>query len=163
MKGTALREVTEVGMSLLLLLATFTTPLWAEGDTSANKISFNRDVRPLLADRCFTCHGPDENTREGDLRLDARDDAVLDRGGYQAIAPGSPDTVSSSLHRSRSTRIFLATVRSMMSSALEMLWWRGNRILWDGRLRLNAMSLFVRSAPRRAASDIIVTSFSISP
>jgi len=40
------------------------------------KIEFNRDVRPILSDTCFACHGPDAKHREGDLRLDVRDDAI---------------------------------------------------------------------------------------
>ncbi|CAN5383614.1 DUF1553 domain-containing protein [soil metagenome] len=51
-------------------------------------ISFNRDVRPILADHCFACHGPDKNARKADLRLDVEEDARADRGGYRAITPG---------------------------------------------------------------------------
>ena len=47
-------------------------------------INFNRDIRPILSDRCFACHGPDKNARKADLRLDQRQVAV-DVG---AIAPG---------------------------------------------------------------------------
>lgn len=39
------------------------------------KLSFNRDVRPILAGNCYNCHGPDEETIEGDLRLDSREAA----------------------------------------------------------------------------------------
>src|SRR5436190_1203570 len=47
---------------------------------------FNRDVRPILAAKCFKCHGPDDKARKADLRLNARDGAV--KSG--AIAPGQP-------------------------------------------------------------------------
>ena len=44
---------------------------------AAERIDFNRDIRPLLSDNCFACHGPDANHREADLRLDQRD-SLLD-------------------------------------------------------------------------------------
>ncbi|MEE2714176.1 MAG: DUF1553 domain-containing protein [Planctomycetota bacterium] len=50
--------------------------------------SFNRDVRPILADRCFPCHGPDEGARKAKLRLDVRDQAVRTRrSGSAAFVP----------------------------------------------------------------------------
>ena len=55
------------------------------------KVDFNRDIRPILSDKCFRCHGPDANAREADLRLDLEDYAKADLGGYSAIAPGDPE------------------------------------------------------------------------
>ena len=55
------------------------------------KVSFNTHVRPILSNNCFYCHGPDEKHREAKLRLDVREDAVRDLGGYAAIVPGKPD------------------------------------------------------------------------
>jgi len=57
----------------------------------AEALKFNRDIRPLLSDRCFYCHGPDEKTREAKLRLDTREGAITDLGGYAAIVPGQPE------------------------------------------------------------------------
>src|SRR5437773_11043957 len=54
-------------------------------------VSFNEHVRPILSNNCFYCHGPDEKHREAKLRLDIREEAVRDLGGYAAIVPGKPD------------------------------------------------------------------------
>ena len=54
---------------------------------AADDIDFNRDIRPILSDNCFACHGPDANHRKGDLRLDIREDAL----GSKAITPGKPE------------------------------------------------------------------------
>lgn len=57
-------------------------------NVAAEEVDFRRQVQPILAGKCFTCHGPDEAAREAGLRLDRFEDAVEDRGGYQAITPG---------------------------------------------------------------------------
>jgi hypothetical protein len=56
----------------------------------AAKVSFSRDIVPILSTSCFPCHGPDANKRKADLRLDVRDSALSKRDGHPAIVPGQP-------------------------------------------------------------------------
>ena len=64
----------------------------ARGEGAVKTIDFNRDVRPILSENCFTCHGPDEAKRKGKLRLDRKDDAFAPaESGEIAIVPGKPD------------------------------------------------------------------------
>ncbi len=70
-------------LCLLPILLCFTT----QGGNAPNQsISFNRDIRPILSDKCFYCHGPDVGHRKGKLRLDIREEAVK----KEAFVPGKP-------------------------------------------------------------------------
>src|SRR5262245_1995468 len=58
-------------LRLLPVFLALAPSVWAE-----SKVNFVRDVRPILADNCFTCHGPDDKARKADLRLDKRETAL---------------------------------------------------------------------------------------
>ncbi len=78
-------------MRLLLLCLTACGGL-APGQDGSPPLSFNRSVRPILAETCFPCHGPDGGTRQADLRLDRREDAFSRLpSGNRAVVPGDPD------------------------------------------------------------------------
>ena len=64
-------------------------------EDSNEKISYNFQVRPILSDKCFKCHGPDANKREAGLRLDIEEEAykaLRDHPRAHAIIPGFPDS-----------------------------------------------------------------------
>jgi hypothetical protein len=57
----------------------------------AEELDFNRDVKPVLSNYCWACHGPDEQNREAKLRLDKHDGLLKDRDGVTPMVPGKPD------------------------------------------------------------------------
>lgn len=75
--------MTDIATTTAFLVLFF--PVLALGD----EVSFSRDVLPVLSDRCFHCHGPDEGNRESDLRLDLESSAKQDLGGYVAVVPNN--------------------------------------------------------------------------
>ncbi len=94
-----------VGHSILpacqtaVILCLLGLPVWAADPQSAARtggpaqarIDYSRHIRPILADKCFRCHGPDAGQRRSGLRLDVRDGALQPAdSGERAIVPGKP-------------------------------------------------------------------------
>src|SRR5262245_17397067 len=73
------------------LASVLACPARAATPSLPDKVGFNAHIRPILSNNCYYCHGPDEKHREADLRLDTREGALADLGGYAAIVPGQPD------------------------------------------------------------------------
>ena len=85
-RGRARRRF--AGAARVLGLVALGAGLTRAADPSPSPIEFNRDIRPILSENCFACHGPDSAARKADLRLDKREIA-LEMG---SIAPGDPDS-----------------------------------------------------------------------
>ncbi|MBI2424235.1 MAG: PSD1 domain-containing protein [Candidatus Hydrogenedentes bacterium] len=65
---------------------------WTLPALAAEPVNFNRDIRPVISDKCVSCHGPDEKTRKMELRLDRKDGLFgVTKDGAAIVAPGNPD------------------------------------------------------------------------
>src|SRR5262245_49364524 len=71
-----------VGISVCVAMS-----LGVAGRAAAPAITYNRDIRPILSENCFRCHGADKNARKAKLRLDDHDVAIE----KEAFVPGKPD------------------------------------------------------------------------
>jgi len=92
---SSLRHTPEILTCVFLMMVTHACMAksgFAQG--TATTVNFNRDIRPLLSDRCFHCHGPDEQDRKAGLRLDRRDG---DEGALNALIPN--DVAGSELYK----------------------------------------------------------------
>lgn len=80
-----------LGAGLLLFGSILGCTLGYAQDTAVSEVDFNRNIRPILSDNCYACHGPDANARKADLRLDLKEGALGKRDGKHIVLPSHPD------------------------------------------------------------------------
>ena len=120
-------------------------------------IDFNRDIRPILSDKCIRCHGPDSAARQAGLRLDRERDAKTDHSGHTPVVPGHPE--QSELYR----RITNSDIDERMPPAksgktlsveeIDLLRrWIAERCAMDARLGLLAAKTIASSKTNKSNS-----------
>ena len=79
---------------LVLMLWGLSDPSFAADPATAAKIDFNREIKPILSNACYRCHGPDSAERKGGtdgVRFDTAEGLFADQGGHAAVVPGQPE------------------------------------------------------------------------
>jgi len=88
MNGHVMRHLRSL-CCLVVCACTLAATSLRAAEVEPASVEFNRHIRPILSQKCTHCHGPDQATREADLRLDQEQDVLLDRGGYRVVVPGN--------------------------------------------------------------------------
>lgn len=94
MKKKKIIAVSIVAAIILVSVFLYSGGSVINNNSGSGTISYNFQVRPILSDRCYACHGPDANKREADLRLDIQEEAykaLKENPGSHAIVPGKPN------------------------------------------------------------------------
>ena len=89
--GARIRDSARPPVVWLVLLNLFLSPLVTAVPSQNSRVDFQRQIRPLLSDTCFQCHGPDPQVRVADLRLDLRENIFQARTSGVPVVPGDPD------------------------------------------------------------------------
>src|SRR4051812_28239938 len=87
------RRALPLGAAVLplgLALWASAAPTQTKPAAPAGKLQYNRDIRPILVENCFPCHGADSAARKAGLRLDRFNDATAQMNGHAAIVKGNP-------------------------------------------------------------------------
>ena len=86
-----IRDSARPPVACFVILSVFLSPLAMAAPAQDSKVDFQRQIRPLLSDACFQCHGPDPKVRMAGLRLDLREDLFQARTSGAPVVPGDPD------------------------------------------------------------------------
>lgn len=84
------QKFTLLSLTLLLTFGLLGDFLSDSASAAERPVDFNQQIRPILSDKCFQCHGPDVKHQDSELRFNTEESAKQDLGGYFAIVPGKP-------------------------------------------------------------------------